>query len=166
MNKNHHNKHDKKINAMPVNKKEVKVGVEKVIEDLSKTSKPLNKEEESKKELVPIYDALADEAKTTLLHEKDYKFNAPHLFVVKAEDGKELANIHFQEGPIKEYGVNGVSNEDLLLMVHKRLSSFQDSQFACEENRLALEKLTECLMWLKRRTDKRKFRGVEGTNII
>jgi len=108
------------------------------------------------------------------------KFNAPHNFEVieaipKNEkyfgnteyvEPKLLAEIHFQEGPIKECGVNGVCNEDLIAMVITRLEYFQKSEFACRENALAITKLEEAMLWLRKRTMGREQRGVEGTNII
>lgn len=72
--------------------------------------------------------------------------------------------IHFQEGPIKECGVNGVCIEDLLVMVIRRLEGFQNSEFKCRENACAITKLEEALLWLRKRTMGRENRGVEGTN--
>lgn len=104
---------------------------------------------------------------TKVLEEDNYSFNAPHLFkVVKADDNSTLAEIHFQEGPIKENGVNGVCNEDLIAMVIRRLKGFQDSEFSCKENAMAITKLEETLMWLRKRTQDREVRGVEGTHIV
>lgn len=77
-----------------------------------------------------------------------------------------LAKIHFQEGPIKENGVNGVANEDLLVMVIRRLQGFQDSPYSCRENAMAITKLEEALLWLRKRTMGRENRGVEGTNAV
>jgi hypothetical protein len=112
---------------------------------------------------------------TKVYHEDNFKFNAPHRFIVekagsefKEKDGvreTSLAEIHFQEGPIKECGVNGVCNEDLLAMVICRLEHFQKSEFACRENALAITKLEEALLWLRKRTMGRENRGVEGTNV-
>jgi len=104
---------------------------------------------------------------------KDMKYNAPHHFVV-IEVNKErdiqpediLCEIDFQEGPIKECGVNGVANEDLINMVICRLEHFQKTEFACRENALAITKLEESLMWLRKRTNDREARGVEGTHKI
>lgn len=77
-----------------------------------------------------------------------------------------LAKIHFQEGPIKEQGVNGINNEDAIVMVIRRLQGFQDSPFSCRENAMAITKLEEALMWLRKRTMGRENRGVEGTNAV
>jgi hypothetical protein len=112
---------------------------------------------------------------TEVFHEdpSEMKFNAPHHFTVhSAEKQPEntpqpfLAAINFQEGPIKECGVNGVCNEDLIAMVITRLEHFQKSQFACRENAIAITKLEEALLWLRKRTMGRENRGIEGTNQV
>jgi hypothetical protein len=72
--------------------------------------------------------------------------------------------LHFQNGPIKEAGVNGITQEVLLAIVIDRLRSFQSGPFSCRENAIAITKLEESLMWLQRRTIARLRRGVEGTN--
>ena len=72
--------------------------------------------------------------------------------------------VQFQNGPIAEAGVNGISNEALLAIVEHRLLGFQSGEFACRENAVALTKLQEALMWLQKRTTDRMRRGVEGTN--
>ena len=73
--------------------------------------------------------------------------------------------LRFQNGPIKEAGVNGLSNEAILAVVEHRLLGFQSSEFACRENQEALNKLQEAMMWLHKRTRERVTRGVEGTNV-
>ncbi len=73
--------------------------------------------------------------------------------------------IKFQRGPIKEVGVNGLSNEALLAIVIDRLRGFQLGEFACHENAMALTMAEESLAWLKIRTQQRIERGVEGTNV-
>lgn len=100
--------------------------------------------------------------------ESDQKYNAPHNFTVEQAKGpyKILATIHFQEGPIKECGVNGVCNEDVIVMVIERLEAFQKSEFACRENACAITKLEEALLWLRKRTMGREQQGIEGTHIV
>lgn len=73
-------------------------------------------------------------------------------------------DIYFQNGPIQEFGVNGISNEALLAIVEDRLVGFQSGQYACRENAVALTKIQEAMMWLQKRTRDRIARGVEGTN--
>ncbi len=70
----------------------------------------------------------------------------------------------FQNGPIPEAGVNGVTQEALLAIVIDRLRSFQAGPYACRENALALTKCEEALHWLHHRTRARMARGVEGTH--
>lgn len=86
----------------------------------------------------------------------------------KGELGRQLApaacSISFQNGPIQEAGVNGISGEALLAIVIDRLRSFQSGEYKCRENAVALTKLEESLMWLQKRTRDRLARGVEGTN--
>lgn len=95
------------------------------------------------------------------------KFNAPHHFKVKdAKTLETISTINFQEGPIKENGINGVNNEDLILMVLTRLQSFQDSIYASNDNAMAITKLEESLMWLRKRTLERENRNVEGTSLV
>lgn len=108
---------------------------------------------------------------TDVYVEEEYSYNAPHNYsVVTAQDdngiGAVLCKIHFQEGPIKECGVNGVCNEDLINMVIDRLEHFQDSEFRCRENAIAITKLEEALLWLRKRTMAREARGVEGTHTV
>lgn len=72
--------------------------------------------------------------------------------------------IIFQNGPILEVGVNGLTHEVLLAIVVDRLRCFQVGPFACRENALALTKLEEAQHWLQHRTRARMARGVEGTH--
>lgn len=113
---------------------------------------------------------------TKVLEESEYQYNAPHTFrVIKAQEETSeehkgenlvLSEIHFQEGPIKECGVNGVCNEDLLVMVIRRLQGFQESKFRCRENAMAITKIEAALLWLRKRTMARENRGVEGTHTV
>lgn len=83
------------------------------------------------------------------------------------EYGQYAANsveIFFQNGPINEAGINGITQEVLLAIVADRLRSFQAGQFACRENALALTKIEEAMQWLHARTRGRMSRGVEGTH--
>ena len=72
--------------------------------------------------------------------------------------------VYFQNGPVKENGVNGCHNEDLIAIVIDRLQGFQKGEFACRENAVAITKLEEALMWLRKRTQDRIDRGVEGSS--
>lgn len=78
----------------------------------------------------------------------------------------QVYRINFQNGPIPEVGTNGITHEALLAIVIDRLESFQDGPFACRENDAALTFLESAMMWLKKRTEARLARGVEGTHTV
>lgn len=100
--------------------------------------------------------------------------NANHVYEVKTaidrtKTGQTIAvlgTIVFQKGPIKESGVNGIHNEDLIAVVIDRLQGYQKGDFACEDNGRALVNLYGALANLRNRTKEREDRGVEGTSEI
>ncbi len=81
-----------------------------------------------------------------------------------APEGSRIV-VLFQNGPIKEAGVNGITQEVLLAIVADRLRSFQAGQYASRENALALTYIEQAQMWLQKRTRDRMARGVEGTHV-
>lgn len=96
--------------------------------------------------------------------------NANHVYGIDtfdpSDDDKTTQTlVQFQNGPIQEMGVNGISNEALLAIVEDRLNGFQSGQFACRENAIALTHVQDAMMWLQKRTRDRMARGVEGTNV-
>ena len=93
--------------------------------------------------------------------------NANHNYCIGtvAEPKLIFCQVNFQNGPIKEVGVNGVMNEDLIAILIDRIRGFQSGDYACRDNAIALTKLEEALMWLRNRTNEREARGVEGTNV-
>lgn len=95
------------------------------------------------------------------------QYNAPHHFQVRnATDNDVVGEVHFQEGPIKECGINGINNEDALLMVITRLESFQQSEYACEENEQAIVSIKNAVHALRARTERRAAAGIEGTSAL
>ena len=75
---------------------------------------------------------------TKVFVENEFTHNAPNqYFVADSQTGKGLCYIHFQ-----------------------------DSEFECRENAVAITKLEEALLWLRKRTIGREKRGVEGTHIV
>lgn len=98
---------------------------------------------------------------------------AHHRYIIvmpeQTRDGQQIrpfCPIFFQDGPIKESGVNGVTHEALLAILEDRLSSFQGGQFACHENEEALRHIRAAQRALHQRTLKRTQRGVEGTHAV
>ncbi|MEM5429386.1 hypothetical protein [Cupriavidus oxalaticus] len=85
---------------------------------------------------------------------------------VSADGTENGLTVLFQNGPINEVGVNGITQEVLLAIVADRLRSFQAGPFACRENALALTKIEEAQHWLQQRTIARMRRGVEGTHQV
>ena len=73
------------------------------------------------------------------------------------------SEVYFQNGPIGEVGVNGISNEALLAIVADRLEGFQDGPFANPHNEAALLNVHRAIDHLLQRTRERVERGVEGT---
>lgn len=97
----------------------------------------------------------------------DTAFNANHDYAIMTADNETvLTRVILQKGPIKENGVNGCHNEDLIAIVLDRLNGFQESPYKCRENACAITKLEEALMWLRKRTQDREDRLVEGTSNI
>jgi len=78
----------------------------------------------------------------------------------------EHATVLFQNGPINEVGVNGVTQEVLLAIVADRLRSYQTEPYKCKENACALTHIEEAMHWLQQRTIARMRRSVEGTHNI
>lgn len=90
--------------------------------------------------------------------------NPSHERAESQTGGPTRLMVLFQNGPIKEAGVNGITQEALLAIVIDRLRSFQAGPFACPENGTALEYSQLALGALQMRTRKRLARGVEGTH--
>jgi hypothetical protein len=72
----------------------------------------------------------------------------------------------FQNGPIAEVGVNGVTHEALLAILIDRMEGFQAGPYASPDNAEALTCMQQAQMALQRRTLARMARGVEGTHTI
>lgn len=94
--------------------------------------------------------------------------NANHLYMIRGTDGKVMAELSFQNGPISvdNNGVNGITQETLISILLDRLRGFQSGPYACKANACALTHLEEAQHWLQQRTLERMRRGVEGTHVI
>jgi len=95
---------------------------------------------------------------------------ASHHYQIRGVQGPldhhpiQTVDIHFQNGPVKESGYNGVSQEALLAVVADRLRSFQAGPYASADNAEALALIDKATEVLHRRTKERMARGVEGTH--
>ena len=85
-----------------------------------------------------------------------------HFYHISDSDGKLLDICLFQDGPIKDVGVNGIQNEHLLAILINRLA-YLNNVFRCEENEAALQNLKNALDHLEARTRNRMARNVEGS---
>lgn len=89
---------------------------------------------------------------------------ASHLYMINATMGSHVeCTIRFQNGPIQERGINGVSGEAILAVLIDRYEDFQAGPYACQENADALTHLQAAMACLHSRTKARIERGVEGT---
>lgn len=101
-----------------------------------------------------------------IFHEDHNKmqYGIPSTFTIKsANSGEFLSELRFQKGASKECGINGISNETLIIMAIERLKYFQKGDNSCPENEKTIECLETALMWMKRRTLDREARAVDGT---
>lgn len=104
-----------------------------------------------------------DELTITVLDERG-PGNANHKYLIESDSKSVKVNIDFQNGPIKESGVNGVTGEALAAILIDRLEGFQSGPYACKDNEMALLSFKVGLSWLQNRTKERLARGVEGTH--
>lgn len=107
-----------------------------------------------------------DQLKITVVDEPG-SGGAHHHYAIDCPSNEDVAtDIRFQNGPINETGVNGLTQEVLLAIVADRLRCFQAGPFACKANACALTHIEEAQHWLQQRTLERMRRGVEGTHAV
>jgi len=90
---------------------------------------------------------------------------APHVYEISAPAMLDCT-LFFQNGPIAEVGVNGITHEALLAVLIDRLEAFQAGPFANLYNQSALIHLRDAQQHLLDRTRERMARGVEGTHKV
>lgn len=78
---------------------------------------------------------------------------------------RDCATLSFQLGPVDSAGHNGVQNEQVIAALVHRLNVL-NKRFPCRENALAITHLETALLWLEKRTEDRRRRGVEGQNAL
>ena len=94
----------------------------------------------------------------------DADLNPPVALTPSDVGDKDWVTIVFQNGPINQVGVNGVTHEALLAILIHRLRCFQAGSYACAENACALTQLEAARESLHSRTRARMARGVESTH--
>jgi len=81
--------------------------------------------------------------------------------------GKGLS-IEWQKGPLgrdeDRQEPNGTFVETVIAAAVQRIEFYNEGQFRCRENSLAITHLEEALHWLQARTNRRETAGVEGTH--
>lgn len=104
-----------------------------------------------------------NEAITILVLDEPGPGGANHVYEITGA-GRRL-RVEFQNGPILEAGLNGISHEALLAVVIDRLEGFQSGKFACKDNEDALGMIKGGLTCLLKRTRTRVEQKVEGTSV-
>lgn len=116
------------------------------------------------KELIGHQANEQDNALSITAHGEPSNGGAYHDYVISNSATHDtLAVIHFQEGGIKQVGVNGVSEAALLEIVADRLRGFQAGPYGDRNNSIAITKIEEALHRIHDRTRERQRRQVEGT---
>lgn len=116
----------------------------------------------------------ANDALTITAFDEPGSGGAHHQYLIQSlpnttapdTEGKVDVLIQFQDGPIAEVGVNGLTHEALLAIVADRLRSFQAGPYKTKANACALTHIEEAMHWLHQRTLERMRRGVEGTHTV
>jgi len=76
--------------------------------------------------------------------------------------------INWQDGPLgrdaERVEPNGAFVETVIAAALQRIEFYNEGEFRCRENSLAITKLEEALHWLNSRTARREQAGVEGTH--
>ena len=96
----------------------------------------------------------------------DSRTNPSDLWTAAHGQPAVHAHVLFQNGPINEVGVNGVTHEALLAILCDRMRGFQSGPYQSADNAEALACMEQAQTALQRRTKARMARGVEGTHTI
>jgi len=91
-------------------------------------------------------------------------WNQPKGNFIEINDKDNAITFKIQKGPIKESGKNGCQVDTVIEAANLMLKRL-NHKYSCRENDIAIEKLDEAIMWLKKRTEDREARGVEGTSL-
>jgi len=116
----------------------------------------------SKVSLTDLGEELLTEDHTYIVHDEIVN-NAPHNYLIRNKDNHDiLAGIHFQCGHVNEVDLNGIFLPDMIAVCINMIEHFQNSDFKCKENDIAIDGLKAAITALRARTNSRKERGVHG----
>lgn len=103
----------------------------------------------------------------SVAHMEDKTTPPGHVYIILNVESDEgvLGILNFQNGPVKEAGINGITSEGVLAAIIHRTRILNEN-FPCKENELALDALQLALKAFEARTIGRVARGVEGTNQV
>lgn len=108
-----------------------------------------------------------DACGVSVAHMEDKTTPPGHVYIMLnvASDDGVLGILNFQNGPVKEVGINGITSEGVLAaLIHR--TRILNENFPCKENELALDALQLAVKAFEARTKERVSRGVEGTNQV
>lgn len=74
-----------------------------------------------------------------------------------------MGSIKFQNGPVAQAGVNGVSDAQLISVLIDHIEGFQNGPYRCNENYQAAWHLREALGWLKLRANNAQYDQGQGS---
>jgi hypothetical protein len=94
-----------------------------------------------------------------------HRYDIAHVHECNVDGRDKLVRLQFQDGPVQENGVNGITNEALIAVLLHRINVL-NQKFFCKENERALVHLEDALNALEARTARRVLRGVEGTDTL
>ena len=106
-----------------------------------------------------------DASGISVAHVEDKTTPPGHVYIMLnvASDDGVLGILNFQNGPVKEAGINGITNEEVLAALLHR-TRILNAQWPCKENEIAIDAMQLALNSFEYRTKEREIRGVEGTN--
>lgn len=87
---------------------------------------------------------------------------ASHRYLMQGPFGEAFGVLSFQQGPLGETPVNGLSSGTVLQVMIDHLRGFQTGPYPSRETACAITHLEEALFWLKSRELEREQRGVLG----
>ena len=101
------------------------------------------------------------DGKLTVFDDNHGQLKQGHSYLVDDSHGNAIAHVSFQNGPVPQNGVNGLTNEALLaILIHR--TNILNEQFPCNENSEALVLMTQAKQVFEHRTKRRQAAGIEG----